>query len=475
MKLLLIVTQLISSTAYAEVKVNPQFVVNRILSESRQSRTIDLTEQSSEGEYYSNFAQYDWLLTGSSSYEDTKYLYLSGSGNLQDKTAIWSVGMSKRIPTGTTVGVTFSRTLQNSTYRSSSSSSSLSRGSYAVYDVGELTITQDLLGNFFGIAERKIARAAEQNLEVAALTRKESQETLVLDALKLFWDSYVSKESLREAISQRDKYENLVKEVESKSRLGFSNPGDLPKAKASLGAQVRNVKNASFTYLENLDKLVTTMRLPESDKDIKFEVKEELPPLPTMVMPKVSDLRSVVMKEIKYDNAELNKRATDIAADWPDLKLIGVAGSTGLDASASKAFANMISSSNQKYSIELNLTYRFFSNKSRADKSTAGVKYEQAFNDLLKQREEERRVVSTAMEKVRLTYAAAVSAMEETNHWDRAVREQEKTYKQGRVDFSQLIQDYNSYFASRATRIRAIGDYQIALHEYAAAVDILVK
>lgn len=464
----------LSNIAHAEIRVNPQFVVDRILSESRQAKAIDLEEQKTEVTYYNTYAPYDWIATGSASYEKDKSYSLSGSSNIEDRTAIWSVGMTKRVPTGTTVGVSYSRTLQNSTYRYTPSSTAL-RGSYAVYDVGSLTITQDLLGNFFGIAERKLLRSADQLLESASLSKKESQELLVLDALKLFWDTYVSKESLREAMSQRDKYENLVKEVENKSRLGFVNPGDLPKARASLGAQTRNVKLSSYNYLFNLDKLVTTMRLPDTDKDLKFEVKEEIPPMPAMVMPKIGELRAVVVKETLYDNAVLNKRATDIATDWPDLKLVAKAGSTGLEATSNRAFESMTASDHPVYSLALNMTYRFFSDKNHADKINANVAFEETFNNLLKQREEDRRNISSWMEYVRATYAAAQSAVEEMAQWEKAVREQEKSYRQGRLDFSQLIQDYDSYYRARATRIRAIGDYQIALHSYAAAIDTLVK
>lgn len=460
------------SAAAAEIRVDPQFVVNRILGEGYQSKTIDLTAQSAFTDYYTTYGLYDWSLAASAGYVDSRAQTLSGGGNLRDKTSIWSLNLSKRIPTGTTFGLDFSRTLQNSTYRPGSTAL---RPSYGVYDVGELSLKQDLLGNFFGIAERKNLRVAEQKIESAQMIQKESQEQLVLDSLKLFWDTYVAKESLREAVSQRDKYDALVKEIQSKTRLGFVNPGDLPKALAEYGAQVRNVKTSSFNYLENLDKLVTAMRLDENERDLRFEVREDLPALPVMVAPPLEELRSVKVSQTLSDAAELTKRASDISADWPELYLEGKAGYTGLESTQGKAFASMTSGNHPTYSVTLNLNYKFFSDTNKATKNSAGVAYEQAFNNLLSQKDEQKRLLTNAMERVRLTHVAAVSAIDETAQWEKAVREQERSYRQGRLDFSQLIQDYNSYYRSRATRIRAIGDYHIALHAYAASIDQLVR
>lgn len=470
--MLFLLLSLIASPARAEIRIDPQFVVNRILGEGYEAKTIELTAQQAYTAYYTAHAPYDFLLDASAGYKHSKALTLSGGGNLEDKTSVWSVNVSRRLPTGTVFSVGFERTLQNSTFRPTSSAL---RPNYAVFDVGSITVTQDLLGNFFGIAERQNLRVAEQTLHSEMLLKKERQEQLVLDALSLFWDTFVAKESLREAIAQRNKYEALVKEVQSKTRLGFVNPGDLPKAQAEYGAQVRNVKNSSFNYLTNLDRLVTAMRLDEGDKDFRFEVNEDIPALPEMTMPEIDSLRTVQVNQALLESADYAKRAANLASTWPELRLVLEAGYTGLESTQGKAFASMTSGRNPVYSASLNLNYRFFSDQYRATQNNAEVNSAQAFNNLAFQRDEQRRLIAAAIERVRLTHVAAVSAIEEMKYWEKAVREQERSYRQGRLDFSQLIQDYNSYFRSRSTRIRAIGDYHIALHAYAAAVDQLVR
>ncbi len=470
MKLFSLVLFLLAIPAQAEVRLTPQIVVDKILGEGRDAKTIELEAQSAYTAYYNNFGIYDLGFVSSYTFEDSRKDYLSGSGNYRDRTGYWSLGLTQRIATGTTFELDYNRTQQNSLFRSSSS-----RSPFIVYDVGTLTVTQDLLGNFFGIAERQRNRAARQALESASWQKKESQEQLVLDSLKLFWDTYVARESLREAVSQRDKYEALVKEVENKSRLGFSSPGDLPKARAEFGAQVRNVKAASYTFLSTLDTLLTAMRMEDADREVRFEMKEELPPLPVMVMPQIDSLRSVKVQETLFNSADLTRRSAKLSTNWPELKLIGVGEYTGLDSDRGRAFSMMTSGDKPRYAVTLEMSYKFFSDTNSGTLNSAEVGAERAFNDFLKAKEDLRRQVSSAMENVRFTYAAAVSAVEETKQWESAIRAQESSYRQGRLDFSQLIQDYNSYFKSRATKIRALGDYHIALHTYAATVDELVK
>lgn len=463
---------LLTQTASAELHLSPQIVVERILNEGRQAKTIELDARSAYTDYYGVTSIYDLGVAARVSKENSRITTITGGGNLQDRNTVWSLTASKRVPTGTLIELGYNRTQQNSVFRTPS----LYRGPYAVYDVGELTITQDLLGNFFGIAERKAIRSAKEKLASAQLLKKEQQELLVLDSLRLFWDAYVHRESLREALAQRDKYEALVKEVQTKSRLAFSSPGDLPKAKAEFGAQVRNVKESFFTFSQSLDKLLTAMRMDETQREaVKFDLDEELPPLPTMVMPGVDSLRLISVYKSAYDAAIYKKQATDLSANWPELKLIGSAGYTGLDATSGKAFSAMRSGNSPRYLVALELSYKFFSDAYRASLNDADVGYERAANDLDKAREDLGQQVGTAMENVRFTYAAAVSAAEEMKNWDEAVKAQERLYRQGRLDFSQLIQDYNSYYRARSVRIRALGDYHIALNAYAATVDELVK
>jgi outer membrane protein TolC len=460
-----------SVASWAETKISPQFVVERVLGEGREAKQIDLREREAAAGLFDVRGLYDWTVSGSYNYEDSRSVNLSGLSNVRDLTSNWSLVNSKRLPTGTIFSLAYGRIQQNSVFRSFGNQSN--RSPYVVYDEAKISVSQDLLGNFFGIAERSNLRSAERKVEAAGLQRKEEQEALVLVALGKFWDTYVARESLNEAMNQRSKYEALVKEVEQKARLGFANPGDLPKARAEFAAQVRNVKSASFHYLRNLEDLLTTMRFDE--REVKLEVSQELPPLPRMEEPSVDGLRQVEANRVFFESAQMTKSATDISVRFPELKLVASASYTGSEPTAGKAFSAVTGGDSPKYSIGLVLNYRFFSDQYLASQTRADVGMERAYHNLAQAKERLTSDNRVVMDQVRFAHASALSAIEAMEQWERAVRAQESSYRQGRLDFSQLIQDYNAYYRARSEKIRAIGDYQIALHRYAAGVDQLVK
>ncbi|RYZ95075.1 MAG: TolC family protein, partial [Proteobacteria bacterium] len=284
-----------------------------------------------------------------------------------------------------------------------------------------------------------------------------------------------AKLSLREAEAQKDKYAQLVNEIEKKARLSFVMPGDLPKARAEYGSRVRFIKSATYEYVRSVELLLAALRMQATDRDIRFDVKDELPAVPTMVMPVVDGMRSVKAAAKNAEGADLLLRATESVNKYPELRLVGAAAVTGLRNAGTSDLTELTQSRFPRYSVALEVNYRFNSDTYRANINRARVNSDLSFNSLEKQKEDLRQAISTAMEQVRFTYAAAVSAIEEENQWDLAVKAQERTFRQGRVDFSQLIIDYNSYFNSRAQRLRSIGDYHIALITYDAAVDALLK
>jgi outer membrane protein TolC len=461
------------AAARAETVLSPQFVIERITGESREARRIELQNQAAYTDLYNILGRYDIGLNSKLSYENSRIRYLSGGGNIRDQNTIFSIGAAKRTITGTTIGLTFNQTHQDSILRTNQNFGG--RTPNIFYDVAELSVSQDLIGNFLGASEQKEQRAAELGVEAADLNAAEGRENLVLETLRLYWNAYVAKLSLREAEFQKDKYAELVKEIEQKARLSFVMPGDLPKARAEYGAQVRNIKSATYEYVRNVEQLLAALRMQAADRNIRFDVKDELPEAPTMVMPVVDGMRPVRAAAKDFEGADLLQKSIAAQNTLPQLKLTGVAGLTGLQPQGSDAFSELTSRNYPRYAVALELNYKLFSDAYRGNLNQARVNADLSYNTLEKQKEDLRQAISTAMEQVRFTYAAAVSAIDEQNQWDQAVKAQERTFRQGRVDFSQLIIDYNSYYRARAQRIRSLGDYQIALLNYQAAVDELLK
>lgn len=76
--------------------------------------------------------------------------------------------------------------------------------------------------------------------------------------------------------------------------------------------------------------------------------------------------------------------------------------------------------------------------------------------------------------KVQSTFAIVESAMLQKSFREKTVNELTKTYTQGRTDIRALIEAMNSYFTSQVDYTRALGNYYVALNEWAALRDELI-
>ncbi|NUM88986.1 MAG: hypothetical protein HUU37_07265, partial [Bdellovibrionales bacterium] len=88
----------------APLQISPQSVVDRVLGHGRDAKVAALQEDKAVAGVHSAMAVYDWKLAGSWSKEDNRSVTLSGLSNLEDDTTIWKTSLSKKLPTGTTVG-----------------------------------------------------------------------------------------------------------------------------------------------------------------------------------------------------------------------------------------------------------------------------------------------------------------------------------------------------------------------------------
>ncbi len=462
-------------TATAEpkqpLKVSPQFVVAELLSEGRQAKEVTLNAEQSEVALHRALAIFDLSLNGSTSYEYNKSATLSGIGNLEDKTTVWKVGLAKKTPTGTTIGLGYTRTRQDSVFRPNSTSS---RPPNVYLDDGQFSITQDLLGNFFGIVDRANVNVARRNVEQADLLKKENLEDLVLQGVRLFWQTYVAKETLRESLAARDKYATLVKDVERRSHLGFTDPGDLPKARAEYEGQASTVKQASLDYLQLTDQLFTLLNRKADQYEIQFVADRELPPVPNLARKDSTELRKVQAGTIALENAAVARKVAGFSG-LPTLQFVGAVDYTGLETTRGQAFATMTSGVSPKVSVALQMTYNLFSEGTRATIQEQEINYMLQEVTLSRTKDELTDTLKAAAEKVQATRSIAENSTRALKFWEETVRARERSYRQGKVDFSQLILDYDSYYKAQSLRTKAIGDYNIALNEFAAANDHLIE
>lgn len=462
-----------SKAAYAVV-LSPQDVVDVALKQGLDVRSSELTAQQAEGNAEKLRGPYDLVLKVSPTYEYTEALTLTGTGNPSDKTLTFLASLTKRFSTGTTLILDYNGISQESIL--SSFSQSLRRPNAAL-DAITLTIRQALLSNVFGEADRATLESLNQTVLAARLQREESLEDAILASLNLYWNAYVAETQLRENTSARQKYEELVKAVRRKAGYNLSTPGELPRLEAEFEDADRKVKVSSAQYLASLDNLRTNLQIASGEAvSFKASTSEvaDIPPIPKLNSVDEAKLRPILIAKISAENAERNRTATR-SLNRPRLDFVAKARSTGVDENTDVAFSKMTSASKPTYSVGLELEWPLDSAQFRGARAETEAIYQLSQVDYKLARDRMHDSILNA-ERTAVAYRDnALSAIEIVSRRGRVVRELEAAYRQGRTPLVELIRAFNDLFSAQQDRARAVGNYMIALNQWAAVRDELVK
>ncbi|UXR65235.1 TolC family protein [Bdellovibrio bacteriovorus] len=455
-----------------EITLNQRTVAELVLKQGLQTKEVNLKYQQFRLAPAEALSKYDWTLKAESGFEYDKSASLLTSSDLkEDKFERYktTVSLNKPFTTGTTLGLELSRLSQKVDYDGSPTNPPPSE---QTLDSAGLLLEQALLGNFFGVADRGNVNAAELTYEAQTITRANELEDVVMGAIRQFWNTYVAQENFKESVASRDRTKKLVDAVKRKTSLGYSNPGDLPQIQAEFETREQKVKTSSTDYLNNLENLITLLSL-EPGTEIKFQIPAGIPAVPKLPTKKVEDLRSVRSQKLKVEAASESLSAAE-SESYPTLNFVGKVYTTGVDENSEGSYSDVVSGSRPKYYMGLRFEYKFGSDVQNEKiinrKLTKDLESTRLSRQLLEAEDTELQ----AQRKVQSTYAVVQSALKQKGYREKASQELNRSYNQGRTDISILITAMNNYFDSEVQYIRALGDYAIALNEWAASRDELI-
>jgi len=453
---------LMAETAGA-VALAPQDIVDLALKQAPAVKKAELSAQVSEGAAEKSRGAYDliWRLAPTYTYSEAQNL--SGFANPVDKTFNLVTSLGKSFSTGTNVTLQYNRTSQESEL---SAFTSALRRPTAAEDVLKISIRQALWRNILGEADRASLQSADAAVTIARLSREEALETAILDSLSIFWNAYVAEVQLKENTSARTKYEELVKAVRRKAGFNLSSPGELPRLEAEFEAVDTRVKISSKEYLSALDTLRTNLQI-DTKEPITFKAsaveKRDIPEIPKLKMVEFEALRPLVISRLSKEIAERSKTVLMQSAR------------PGVDQSSETAFSKMTSATDPTYVIGIELEVPLDSSAFRGIEAEESAKYKVAEIDF--------RIASDRLRNDLLNYErtaqafrdSALSSIEIVAKRERVVREFEASYRQGRTPLVELIRAFNELFDAQLNRARSVGNYMIALNQWAAIRDELVK
>lgn len=458
------------------VKITPQKVSELLLEQGLKTKEINLQFLQTKLKPAEVAARYDWNLSFEGGYEDdrSQFFYpIPSIPNSSYKRYYTDLTLKKPFSTGTTVGLSYDRISQ------SMNTNFVQPGLPPAWtlplqtqDVLGFTLEQSLLSNFLGNADRANLESAELGYQAAEILRADGLQKLVLQALRQFWNSYVAQETLKESIASRDRYKDLIAQVRRKTAEGYANAGELSQAEAEYESQEQKVKENSTNFISDLEDLISLLNLPQAT-NLEFIASDSVPELPKMGSVDIEGLRPVQAQVLKVSAANQALKATS-SSSYPDLSLIGRAYTTGYDQTADGSLSAMSAGSHPKYYIGVKFAYHFGSDIQNEDVSNKKASKELEETRLARQKMEQRDQLSQAEIKAQSKYAVVQSADRQRVLRDKTVKELRRTYLLGRTDIRLLIDAINSQFESQVNFWRSIGDYQIALNEWAALRDELI-
>jgi outer membrane protein TolC len=464
---------LLFSLPIAAAPLSPQYVFDNFAKRSKRLEVIQLEARSGEAQIGTLEGLYDpefGLRVGS---ELSRAESLSGLANLEDRSFSTASSLKKQFSSGTQVELQYLQLRQDS--RLNPFTSTL-RSPNLVENRFTLLARQSLVYNAFGSGNRRKIEAALKTDEALKLSSIERSEELLLQTLRQFWVAYRAKERLGLALEARRIYESLLKDVREKRRLGLVDSADLSRTSANFERQEQSVKQASAVYLDEIARLYDLMdeELPSASEEIVFSIPSEIPLPPAEALPAKESLRQTQTAQAQLEAIE-SERAAYKMEDLPLLDLVGEAAWNGVDRTAGRSFSESLSATRPRYYVGVEFGFRF-GNKGTRSK----------LGDLVNRLEISKKELELAQRNVSLqglsiqrqlasNYRIALSAQSAKGHYRQLLSAQQRSYRVGRIDLSQLILDYTALFDAELMALDAFSNYHQLLHEWAAYNDTLFK
>lgn len=461
-------------TVFAEkVLLTQSKMAELVIKKSLSLKETDLKYEQYRYAPYLVYKEFEWKWTIESGYEVDKTESLSLIGDYRFERYKTVASVTKSLITGTSLIFDVARTSQKRDGDAYSPTGGTNTLSQINYDNWALRLEQSLWGNAFGSGDRARIRAAESLYKSQILLRSDEIQNLVLQGLRLYWDTFVAQESFKEAVGARDRYQKLVGSMQKKSSMGYTLPGEVSQVQAEFESREYYVKSSSQEYLRQVETLLTFLNLP-ADTELEFEIPKDIPAIPKLVPKKAQETRFIQSQELKIQSAEDDLKGTE-SKNGPTLNLVAKLSATGLDEAASEATSELTRGTHPQAYVGLKLAHSFGSDSKREEylnkKAALELERVKQQRNLLEFEDRQRQT----QRKVDVANQLLNSIGKQKVFREKALTDLQRSYTQGRTDIRNLIETMNNYITVELAYSRAVGDYFIALNEWAALRDELIK
>jgi outer membrane protein TolC len=393
---------------------------------------------------------------------------LSGTKNVLNS---YSVGLTKKIPTGTTLGLEFSdeRNSSNSTFTSINPN----------HDAKvRFTINQPLGDNFFGMLDRgliKINRLDVENTDYQVLNRIE----LSLAGLqKAYWKLALRFSQLEIARAMLERAEYYYEVFQKKHSLGMVEDAELFAQHANLLQRKIDVKLAYQHIRAAQNDLL--FALNEDDFSINILPIDEMERMMEKITVQKS-LRQAILNRRDYKQAGNNLKIKKINLSmkknsvWPQIDINASFAHNGLDRDQSNAWEDITKEDNPEMYIGLNVSVPLENRKAQAQKKQAKQEKAQAIIGIKKLEHQIIIEVNNLVDAVNVACENIKLNQKIVALNEKKLKYEEKRFQSGRSTTDTLVRYQQDLLAAQNSLAQNLFDYRAALIDLNVAQNSLLS
>ncbi len=413
---------------------------------------------------------FDTYFTAQAGYRENRFKKASALLGSRSIDTSYGIGLSKLLPTGTTVSLDLDHS------RASTDVSSVTVNP-AHQAVATLTLNQSLGKNFFGLIDRTNIKITKLDIENAEWTSLDRIEEALADVQKAYWklaylgeevavmrDMYAKAKDLLE-VYDRKRVFGLVEDPEH-----YGAQANEAKRQNSLLASIDAVHAARNHLLLLLNQDGRQVRITPGDpitlagEDIDFN--EAL----TRAIENRRDYKKA-LNAVQMKKLDLVVKKNSM---WPEIDLEASFARNGLNGAYEKAWEGISKENNPQYYVGVTLKVPLENRKARAELSTAKIEQAKA---LLELKVAERKIfteINDLVMRVKVRIGQVLTRRRVAELETKKLEAEEKRFRLGRSDSDVIIRYQEDVLSARSSHMQALYDYWVSLIDLRVAQGVLL-
>lgn len=414
---------------------------------------------------------FDTILSAKAGYTNNQFKKSSTISGSKSQTNEYSIGVSKLLPTGTTVGLDFedTRSFTNSSFASINPSHE---------GVAKVSISQALGKNFFGLIDRNQIKITRLDIESSDWTSLSRIEDALIIVQKAYWKLVLLENDLEISRQMLTKARDLFDLYRKKFNFGLTENPELFGAQANL---IRR-QNEALSAIDELntvrDELLLLLDLDL--RHVKIRPLDRLDLVPERVN-FVDSLSKAIENRRDYKKAknEVQAKKIDLVIKknslWPEVDLEASFAKNGLSGAYSKAWESISQEDNPEVFFGVTVKIPIENRMARADVNKAQI---EKAKSLLLLKKAERLIlteINDLVTRVRMNLGKALTAEKIFQLQEKKLAAEEKRFRYGRSSGDQMIRYQEDLLNARLGLAKAIYDYRVSLIDLKKAEGIFLN